>query len=80
MSIILECVKENNEEAKRKFPRGQRVVVSTSSVQGEGVVTYKRYARSIAEFFPTIYVKLDNGRKVAVPMIGVCPVEEVGEE
>ena len=74
MSIIFDCVKENNEEAKRKFPRGKRVVVSTSKVQGEGVVTYKRYARSIAEFFPTIYVKLDDGRKVAVPMIGVCPV------
>ena len=76
MSIILECVKEKNEEAKRNFPRGQRVVVSTSEVHGEEVVTYKRYARLIADFFPTIYVRLDNGRKIAVPMIGVCPVEE----
>jgi len=76
MSILFECVEENNERAKRMFPKGQRVVVSTSNVQGEGVVTYKRYARSIADFFPTIYVRLDNGRKVAVPMIGVCPVEE----
>ena len=39
MSIIFDCIKENNEEAKRKFPKGKRVVVSTSSVQGEGIVT-----------------------------------------
>ena len=75
MSILYECVEENNEMARRMFPRGTRVVVSTSSVQGEGVVTYKRYAYSIADFYPLIYVKLDDGRKVAVPSIGVSPIE-----
>ena len=77
MSIILECIKENNEEAKRKFPRGKRVVVSTSEVQGKGVVIDMWDARSIGEFFPTIYVRLDDGKEVAVPSIAVSPVEEV---
>lgn len=77
MSIILECIKENNEEAKRKFPRGKRVVVSTSEVQGKGVVIDMWDARSIDEFFPTIYVRLDDGKEVAVPSIAVSPVEEV---
>jgi len=77
MSIILECMKKNNEEAKRKFPKGQRVVISTSSVQGKGVVIDMWEARSIDEFFPTIYVRLDDGKEVAVPSIAVSPVEEV---
>jgi len=47
MSLILELMKENNEEVKRKFPRGKRVVVSTSKIQGEGVVIDMWEARSI---------------------------------
>jgi len=77
VSIILELMKENNEEAKRKFPRGKRVVVSTSKIQGEEVVIDTWEARSIDEFFPTIYVRLKDGKEVAVPSIAVSPVEEV---
>ncbi len=77
MSIILELMKENNEEAKRRFPRGKRVIVSTSEVRGEGVVIDMWEARSIDEFFPTIYVRLNDGKEVAVPSIAVSPVEEV---
>ena len=77
MSIILECVKKNNEEAKRRFPRGKRVIVSTSKIQGEGVVIDMWEARSIDEFFPTIYVRLKDGKEVAMSSIAVSPVEEV---
>jgi len=76
MSIILELVKENNEEAKERFPRGKRVVVSTGEIQGEGIVIDMWEARSIDEFFPTIYVRLKDGKEVAVSSIAVSPVEE----
>lgn len=80
MSIILECIKENNEEAKRRFPRGKRVVVSTGEIRGEGIVIDMWEARSIDEFFPTIYVRLKDEKEVAVPSIAVSPVEEMKEE
>jgi len=80
VSIILEYMKKNNEEAKKKFPRGKRVVISTSEIRGEGVVIDMWEARSIDEFFPTIYVRLKDGKEVAVPSIAVSPVEEVKEE
>ncbi len=46
-------------------------------IQAEGVMIDMWEARSIDEFFPTIYIRLNDGKEVAVPSIAVSPVGEV---
>jgi hypothetical protein len=66
---ILAIIDERNKRAK-EFKKGSRVIVSSSSVEGHGTVTYKRYLYSFVGF-PIIYVKMDDGRKIKVPIFAI---------
>ena len=68
-----DIIEERNKYA-RQFKKGTRVVVSTSSVHGYGTVTSVRYSYNLAEY-PRVYVKMDDGRKISVPIIGVQKIE-----
>lgn len=72
MKMIGKIIEERNEYARKLLHK--RVIVSSSAVEGEGIVTYIRYTYSFAEY-PLMYVRLDDGRKVKVPSIAVEAVE-----